>query len=65
MKYNVTFETRTHNAIGYFYPFSVEVEANNEEEAYHLAMEKCHARNLETRFPIRCKEYIDEEEETN
>ena len=59
MKYNVVFETRSRNAIGYFYPFSVEVEANNQEEAYRLAMEKCHALNLETRFPIRCKECIE------
>jgi hypothetical protein len=58
MKYNVGFETRSRNAIGNFYPFSVEVEANNEEEAYRLAMEKCHAQNLETRFPIWCKECV-------
>jgi hypothetical protein len=59
MKYNVVFETRSRNAIGYFYPFHLQVEANNQEEAYRLAMEQCHARNLETRFPIRCEEYVE------
>lgn len=59
MKYNVVFETRSRNAIGYFYPFPVQVEANNQEEAYRLAMEQCHARNLETRFPIRCEECVE------
>ncbi len=61
MKYNVVFETRSRNAIGYFYPLLVEVEANGKEEALQLAMEKCHAKNLETRFPISCKEIVDKE----
>ena len=61
MKYIVTFETRSRNAIGGFGLHTVEVEAPNKEEACRLAMEACHARNLETRFPISCKEVIDEQ----
>jgi hypothetical protein len=61
MKYIVVFETRSRNAIGCFDPHTVEVEASNKEEACRLAMEACHARNLETRFPISCKEIVDKQ----
>lgn len=61
MKYNVVFETRSRNAIGNFYPSIVEVKANDKEEALYLAMEECHAKNLETRFPIHCEGIVDKE----
>jgi hypothetical protein len=37
------------------------VKANDKEEALYLAMEECHAKNLETRFPIHCEEVVDKE----
>ena len=61
MKYNVVFETRSRNSIGAFYPHSVEVEAKSSGDAGWRAMEACHAKNLETRFPISCKEIVDKE----
>lgn len=61
MKYTVVFETRPRNSIGNFYPHAVEVEAKSRRESYWLAMEVYHAKNLETRFPISCKEIVDKE----
>ena len=61
MKYNVVFEVRPRNAIGSFYHHAVEVEALNRGDAGWRAMEACHAKNLETRFPISCKEIVDKE----
>ncbi len=61
MKYTVVFETRPRNSIGNFYPHAVEVEAKSRGEAGWLAMDACHAKNLETRFPISYKEIVDKE----
>ena len=56
MNYKVTFETRSRNAQGAFFPQIVFVQANDKDEANRAAMNKLHEANFETRFPIFTEE---------